>query len=71
MISSISYMFYGENIMFCVPGGRRIGSGRIMVRDTPNNTWEEGEYRGSEPYRPPREREREHVNERRTNNNDR
>ncbi|XP_063628434.1 eukaryotic translation initiation factor 4E transporter-like [Cydia splendana] len=34
------------------PAGRRIGSGRIMVRDVPHAGWEEGEYRPSEPYRP-------------------
>ncbi|KAI5642626.1 nucleocytoplasmic shuttling protein for mRNA cap-binding EIF4E domain-containing protein [Phthorimaea operculella] len=42
--------------------GRRIGSGRIMVRDTAGTGWEEGEWNNStstaEPYRPPRERER-------------
>ncbi|XP_059048215.1 eukaryotic translation initiation factor 4E transporter-like [Achroia grisella] len=36
-------------------GGRRIGSGRIMVRDVPSGGWEEGEYPRPEPYRPPRD----------------
>ncbi|XP_026333784.1 eukaryotic translation initiation factor 4E transporter-like isoform X2 [Hyposmocoma kahamanoa] len=37
--------------------GRRIGSGRIMVRDA-NAGWEEGEWGGgAEPYRPPRDRD--------------
>ncbi|RVE49119.1 hypothetical protein evm_006240 [Chilo suppressalis] len=36
--------------------GRRIGSGRIMVRDMPAAGWEDSEYR-PEPYRPPRDRD--------------
>ncbi|XP_064074280.1 eukaryotic translation initiation factor 4E transporter-like isoform X3 [Vanessa tameamea] len=36
--------------------GRRIGSGRIMVRDVPSAAWEEGEPPRAEPYRPPPER---------------
>ncbi|XP_041971760.1 eukaryotic translation initiation factor 4E transporter-like isoform X2 [Aricia agestis] len=35
--------------------GRRIGSGRIMVRDVPAGNWEEAEYR-AEPYRRGNER---------------
>ncbi|XP_063833298.1 proline-rich protein 12 [Ostrinia nubilalis] len=39
--------------------GRRIGSGRIMVRDVPASGWEDNEYRDrvAEPYRPPRDRD--------------
>lgn len=48
--------------------GRRIGSGRIMVRDVPTSGWEENEYRPTaEIYRPPgalRERERERDRDR-------
>lgn len=44
-----------------------------MVRDVPAGAWEEGEYRGAEPYRPPRERERERERDREHSrpNNDR
>lgn len=67
----ISVKLYAFLKLIRCTGGRRIGSGRIMVRDVPANAWEEGEYRGAEPYRPPRERERDREREHTRPNNDR